>query len=961
LGAATGGIGTLGSTSVSAPARNRQVLLERDAERATLERAFEEVSQGRSCLVFVEGPPGVGKTSLLDWARAAASVAGFTVRHARGSEFERAFPYGIVRQLFEPVITRAGPDDRAELLAGAAGLARPVLEGSAFASSERVTDRLAALHGLYWLTVNLAARHRLALVVDDLHWADASSLAWTHFLVRRMEGQGVLVLLATRTHEPGTRSALLEAIRSEPPAELLTPKPLSVDAVGELIEHTLGAAPHEGFSQSCLHATGGNPLLLRELLVVLADDHVRPTAREAEHVSAYGPQAISRAVLVRLARLPDEVTLAARALSVLAPGAHLGQLCELAGIGRDAAALAVDSLVETQVLVDDGTLEFIHPVVRSAIYEALPPTVRSRTHERAARLLAATGAPSEEVAGHLLAVHAGGEPWVVDQLRQSARQAVSRGAPDAAVALLRRAIAEPPPTNERPATLLELARAQASTADADGLASFAHAYTEVDDAHKRAEIALEWGRALQMTGATTDASEVFQRGIETLGDEDPALRRTLDGQRLAAMLADCETSRQATESLRAHRDAVVHEPDPEPMLLAACADGAAYVGEAMPQAVALARRALESLLDQPGPDALALAIYGCHTLRCADRLDEAGGVWDAVVAQAQRHGAILPFGAAACFRGETLALRGALREAEADLRAALDISVEHGLDIGRTWIAAHLIEVLVEQGELGSAVEIGEEVRVDERAATRLATNTLLCARGRARYEQGRPAEALADLTTCGRAADQGGVANPAVLPWRSRAALIHLRLGHPHTARELAYDELERARSWGAPRAVSVALRAAARTTTGGQQIELLREATTILNHSAARLEQAHADCDLGAALRRAGHRNDAREPLRRALDTAVHCAARPLAQRARDELIAAGARPRRDRIQGRLALTASEMRVASLAADGHTNREIAQALFVTPKTIETHLRHIYRKLGISGRQELSASLDQQ
>jgi DNA-binding CsgD family transcriptional regulator len=946
---------------VRAPAIHRSALLEREAERARLERSVADAVHGRPSLVVVEGPPGAGKTSLLDAARATASAAGLTVRQARGSEFEREFPYGIVRQLFEPVVTRLGPDDRAELFAGAAGLARPVLEGIALRPAEPMTDGLPALHGLYWLTVNLATRGPLALVVDDVHWADASSLAWTHYLVRRMDGLPVLVLLAMRTYEPGTRSTLLEAVRAEPHAELVTPKPLTVGAVSELIELTLGASPDAAFSQAVRRATGGNPFLLRELLIVLGDDQVRPIASQAERIYAYGPEAISRAVLVRLARLPAEATPVAQALSVLGPGAHLGQLCQLARIGRAAATRAVASLVQAHILVDDAALDFVHPVVRSAIYADIPAAVRSRAHERAAHQLAATGAPPEDVAGHLLAVEASGEPWVVESLRTAARQAIGRGAPGTAVALLRRAVTEPPPPAERPATFLELARAEASTADPDAFASFAQACSEVGDGSTRAEIALEWGRALQMTGATTDASEVFGLGIEALGDRDAAFMDVLDGQRLAAMLADCATSRWATESLRTQRDALMHVPRHEPMLLAACADAAAYVGEAMPQAIALAQRAVQSALDRPGPDALSLAIYGCHALRCADRLDEAGAVWDAVIAETQRLGAILPFAAAACFRGEIFALRGALREAEADLRAALDISIEHGFDVGRAWITAHLVEVLVEQGELEPAAEIAEGICIDDHAATRLASNAFLCARGRARYEQGQPADALADLTTCGRYADPGGIMNPAVLPWRSRAALVHLRLGQPDIARRLAYDELERARAWGAPRTVSVALRAAARATTGAHQIGLLQEATAVVGASAARLEQGHAACELGAALRRAGRRKDAWDPLRRALDTAVRCGARPLAERAHDELLAAGARPRRARIHGRSALTASELRVASLAAEGRTNREIAQALFVTQKTVETHLHQVYRKLGVPGRHQLPTSLDEQ
>jgi DNA-binding CsgD family transcriptional regulator/tetratricopeptide (TPR) repeat protein len=945
----------MGASAVSRPS-----LVERDAERARLVGALGEARQGRPSLVLVEGPPGAGKTSLLDEACAAARDTGVRVLQARGSEFEREYPFGIVRQLFEVLATRSSPDERAELFTGAAELARPVLEGSALAQPASMLDPLPPLHGLYWLTVNVAARGPLALVVDDLTWADESSLRWMHYLARRMEGLGLLVLVAARTHEPGAGSVLVEAIRGEPHADVLVPPPLSVSGVGELVRRALRAPPDAAFSWACLRATGGNPLLLTELLLVLGGDGVVPTAANAEAVAAYGPAAISQRVLARLGRLPTEVTVVAQTLSVLGPDAPLRQLCGVAGIDRDAAARAIDLLVAAHVLRGGGTLEFVHPVVRAAIYAELTPTARSGAHERAARLLAAAGAPHEEVAGHLLAVETRGDGWVVERLREAAREAVTRGAPEAAVALLRRAIAEPPSPSRRPRVLVELARARTTTADPDGVASFADAYAAAEGARMRAEIALEWGRAVQMTGATTDASEVFGRGIETLGDEDPALTCTLGGQRLAAMLADCATSREATASLKGRRDAVASEPRPEPMLLAACADGAAYVGEAMPTAIELAQRALASVLDRPGSEALSVAIYAIHALRSAGLLVEAGAAWDAVIAQTQRLGAILPFATAACFRGEVYALRGALGDAEADLRGSLEISLEHGFDVGRIWITAHLVEVLIEQGELGAAVEIAERYSDDNCPASLLAFNTLLCARARARYEQGRPAEALADLTTCARNANAGGITNPAVLPWRSRAAVVHHRLGQTDTARSLAFDELEHARAWGAPHAVSVALRAAARVSTGGESMELLREATTILESSPARIEHAHAACDLGAALRRAGHRRDARDPLRRALDAAVICGARPLAQRAREELAAAGARPRRDRIEGRLALTASELRVASLAASGRTNREIAQSLFVTLKTVETHLSHAFEKLGISGRRELPAALEQ-
>jgi DNA-binding CsgD family transcriptional regulator len=199
----------------------------------------------------------------------------------------------------------------------------------------------------------------------------------------------------------------------------------------------------------------------------------------------------------------------------------------------------------------------------------------------------------------------------------------------------------------------------------------------------------------------------------------------------------------------------------------------------------------------------------------------------------------------------------------------------------------------------------------------------------------------------------------PAVVAWRSEAALAHAALDEIDEAERLASEEVELARAFGAPRALGVALRAAglvARDPARG--LGLLREAVAVLEPSPARLEHARALTDLGAALRRANRRAEAREPLRQGLDVAHRCGAIALADRARGELVATGARPRRQLLTGLESLTPSERRVAQLAAQGLTNREIAQGLFVTARTIETHLTRVYQKLDITSRDDLPPTL---
>jgi DNA-binding CsgD family transcriptional regulator len=231
----------------------------------------------------------------------------------------------------------------------------------------------------------------------------------------------------------------------------------------------------------------------------------------------------------------------------------------------------------------------------------------------------------------------------------------------------------------------------------------------------------------------------------------------------------------------------------------------------------------------------------------------------------------------------------------------------------------------------------------------------LLPARGRLRVAQGRLRDGLATLLACGERYESGANRSPSLWAWRSEAALALMALGDHDRAHNLASEEVRLARELGAPRALGVSLRAAGLV---DGAIGHLEESAAVLARSGAVLEHARTLVDLGSALRRARRRTDARTPLREGLELATRCDAHVLARRARDELLAAGARPRREALSGPDALTASERRVARMAAEGNSNPEIAQALFLTRRTVETHLTHAYQKLGIGSREKLATAL---
>jgi ATP/maltotriose-dependent transcriptional regulator MalT len=300
---------------------------------------------------------------------------------------------------------------------------------------------------------------------------------------------------------------------------------------------------------------------------------------------------------------------------------------------------------------------------------------------------------------------------------------------------------------------------------------------------------------------------------------------------------------------------------------------------------------------------------------------------------------------------------GDIGTAEADARTALELLTAHRL-LGIRFALGLLIQALVEEGEPAAAERALRESGLGDEIPPSRASNYLLEARGLLRVAQGRADEGLDDLLEFGRRDERWGSANPLASRWRSGASHALALVGDNERAARMAEDDLERAWRWGTARGVGIALRAGALAEGGAAGTARLREAAEVLRDSPARLEQARALTDLGAALRRANQRAEARPPLQEGLELAERCSARALAKRARTELRAAGGRSSDPESTGLQQLTASERRVAELAAQGHSNPQIAQALFVTRKTVETHLGHVYRKLDVAGRTGLPRAL---
>jgi ATP/maltotriose-dependent transcriptional regulator MalT len=339
-----------------------------------------------------------------------------------------------------------------------------------------------------------------------------------------------------------------------------------------------------------------------------------------------------------------------------------------------------------------------------------------------------------------------------------------------------------------------------------------------------------------------------------------------------------------------------------------------------------------------------------------DELGQARAVSDALLADARARGSMNMIANLYCLRSMILRRLGRLHSAADDGRMGFDFTLRTSPPLAVAWAAAFLVEALTKIGRFAEAETAVAAAEDRQPAAGWIHTVMFTQARGALRVAARRHEEGLADLLSAAEGWRALGVSCPAAATWRIPAVTACAALGRRDEAARLAAEQLELALATGTPATLGVSLRIAAPFAPDPERA--LAQAISLLEAVDGRYEQGLALADLGAHRRRAGRRRDAREPLRRALDYAERTGAERLRRYARAELLAVGARPRRSALTGPDALTTAERQVAMLAADGRSNRQIAEQLFITQATVETHLRHAFHKLGISSRADLPALL---
>ncbi|MDQ1032205.1 DNA-binding CsgD family transcriptional regulator [Streptomyces umbrinus] len=654
-------------------------------------------------------------------------------------------------------------------------------------------------------------------------------------------------------------------------------------------------------------------------------------------------------LVARLERLGASTVRFAWACAVLGTEIPPVLAAAVAGLGSEEAADAADALRGARILTGADTLEFVHPLIATAVYRAIPRGVRVALHGQAAWCVVDAGLGSAAAARHLMETHPDGDVWVVQQLRAAARETLRAGAPDAARRHLARALREPPPARERAAVLYELGSASLLTEPATTVNHLRAALEEpIADTELRHNIVYRLSQVLAHSDRLAEASDALSREIKVTGDARVRLRMQSEQFMWDAFRADEPDSPARSRRLARLADRLTGRDLTERYVIGLRAWDATLRGEPAHIAIRHAERALAGGFGWAEADrGFEVPVLVALTFMYADRPGRTEELFAAGIADFERqgwHGAHLSFGytllAYVRFR------RGRLAEAEDFVRAGLRLAERVGPGTPAHWYAVGtLIDILLARGRITEATQTAEEYAFGEPFPAAVVFPDAQTVYGELLLARGLTKDAAVELAAAGRRLDPRGMRNPSWCPWQ-----LHLARAESHDAPEravaTAFEAVGRARLFGAPSAIGQALRAAADVSSGPARVKLLEESVGHLESSPAAYELACALVALGTELRRAG-RKEASEHLYRGLEAAAQCGADGLVEAARDELAAAGLRPRRLHSTETDTLTARERAAAALTARGRTLAGIAEELHTEEPAVVRLLSAVYRKVG--------------
>ncbi|MFF0548759.1 ATP-binding protein [Streptomyces sp. NPDC004311] len=902
-------------------------MVEREAELAIVDEALDQLTgptpdAGGALLAF-SGPAGLGKTTLLAELRRRAHARSCTVLTARGGEQEQTQPFHVARQLIQPQLASTSEHELRAALGSWYSIVGPAL-GLCAPEQGAPPDPQGLRDGLDWVLTHLVVKRApVTLVLDDAHWADPESLGWLAAFAPRAEHLPLLLVVAYRPDELPADADAFRTLPGRAGQRPLPLAPLTPAAVADLVRDALGDHAEDDFCHEAWAVTAGNPFEAVELTAKVRGTGLRPVAANAPQLADLAAAQRGSGLVARLERLGPSTVRFAWACAVLGTAIPQDIAARVAALGIEEAASATWRLREARILSAGGAaseqepetgLEFVHPLIATAIYRAIPDALRVALHGKAAAAVVDAGLGPSAAARHLLETHPENDPWVVRVLREAAAENLRAGAPEAARRQLARALREPPDFDERAALLYELGCASLLTEPATTVNHLRAALAEpFDDPALRQGIVIRLAQVLSHSDRLAEASESLAREIPHTADVRARLRLQSEQFMWDAFNAAETDSPARSRRLAKLADRLTGRDLTERYVIGLRAWDACLRGEPVDVVLHHAGRVLEQPFSWAHEDrGFEVPVLVAMVHMYADRPGRAEELFEAGTAEFERQGwrgAHLSF--AYSLRAYVRFRRGRLTEAEDLARSGLRLAERVGRRTPVHWYAiAILITTLLARGRADEAWDFAREHEFGSPfpAAvvfpdSQTVYAELLLARGEVRA-------AAAELEAVDRRLTPRGIQNPAWCPWQLHLARA-VAEEDPARARDLAADAVRRARAFGAPSAIGQALRVAAQVAPEAERPALLREAVTLLSASPAGYELAQALAALGTELRDA-------DLLTAAVVTARECGADGLVARTTDTLLGLGAACPRE-ASSPDGLTEEELLAARRAAAGH------------------------------------------
>jgi DNA-binding CsgD family transcriptional regulator len=900
----------------------------RETEIARMDRLLDAARSGTSAALIVHGDPGIGKTALLE--HVVAKATGFSVLRAQPLQTESELPFAGLSDLLRPLLPLLDriPVPQAAALSGALAIGPPT-----------PGDRFAAAAATISLLATGAEKAPVLAVVDDAQWLDGPSREALLFAGRRLGNEGVVLLMATRERtSPGDTEI-----------EQLELEGLAPDAVAALVS-AADRMVSPGIRDRLIAEAGGNPLALLEALATLSDAQLGGAAPIA------GPlpvgSSLERSLAQRLEPLPGETR---RALLVAA-ASDSGDANEIAralvAVGLDVAAL-IAAERHGFIVTEAGKVEFRHPLLRSAAYHVADAVERRNAH----RAHATTLVPDQHdrISWHLAAAAAWPDEEVARLLEETAGGAQARSGFAAAGNALAAAARLSPADADRVRRTLGAANAFRLGGQVQAAADLLPGVLDAAaDPLVRADVQQLYGTLLTVIGPMEQAFVLLVEEAGRVESHDPARAATMLALAAIGMTGASEVGLSVET---AHRAVALAQPLGGPVVMIAAvafANACALAGRA-----GEARAIVEPLVPvlatlDPLGEVTFLIASTAHLLSWIEDADDARTLLDGIVRAGRSASAVtaLPFPLAIL---SELDLRtGRMDQAYAAATEAVRLAEEIGLTVELSFALVTLARI---EAVRGSEEECRTHLRAAFDMARRVGVSSIedyvASVLGLLELSFGRPERAIAHLSECSRFEIERGVGLPTAVLWNPDLIEAYARVGRTDDAtRELATLETQ-GRESGSRWAAATAARCRG-LLAGEDEYEAILLGALELHDDHDTFERARTELCLGRRRRHSRHRAAARVVLQQALSTFEALGAVPWADQARTELRASGVAPALPHGGSLMTLTPQELQVALIVAGGATNRETASALFISPKTVEFHLGHVYDKLGVRSRTEL-------